>query len=182
MAKFYQELNEDLIAFIQAQKVFFVATAPVEGRINLSPKGMNTLRCFDFKTVAYLDITGSGNETAAHLKQNGRLTMMFCSFTETPLVLRLSGLGRAIQPRHEAAWAELYGHFEPVPGPRQIIILDINLVQTSCGFGVPLYEFKAERPTLRRSNETKSEAKLAAYREKHNQFSIDGLPTGLLMD
>lgn len=182
MAKFYQELNEDLMAFIQAQKMFFVATAPDQGRVNLSPKGMDTLRCFDHKTVAYLDITGSGNETAAHIKQNGRLTMMFCSFTETPLVLRLSGLGRTVLPRHEAAWADLYPRFDPQPGPRQIIILDINLVQTSCGFGVPLMDFKAERPTLRRSNETKGEVKLAAYREKYNQFSIDGLPTGLLED
>lgn len=182
MAKFYTELNDNLTTFIQAQKLFFVATAPEDGRINLSPKGMDTLRCLDSKTVAFLNLTGSGNETAAHLYQNGRLTMMFCSFDEKPLILRLSGRGRVVYPRHQAEWERLYPLFGPLPGGRQIIVLEIELVQTSCGFGVPVYEFKAERPDLRRSIEKTGEAGLAAYREKHNQVSIDGLPAHLLSD
>src|SRR5918999_5010523 len=107
MAKFYTRLDEGLRGFIGEQKMFFTATAPTEGRINLSPKGMDTFRCIDHKTVAYLDLTGSGNETAAHLTENGRMTLMFCSFAEKPLILRLYGHGQVIQPRHQA-WTDFY--------------------------------------------------------------------------
>jgi hypothetical protein len=179
MAKFYPELNEDLQAFIAQQKLFFTATAPTEGRINLSPKGMDTFRCLDNKTVAYLDVTGSGNETAAHLLENGRMTLMFCSFSEKPLILRLYGRGRAIHS-WDAAWPTLYPLFEPLPGVRQIILLEIESVQTSCGFGVPIYELKEERETMLRSIEKRGEAGIKEYQRKHNVVSIDGLPTGLL--
>jgi hypothetical protein len=181
MAKFYQELNETLQKFMAAQSMFFVATAPVEGRINLSPKGMDTFRCLDSKTVAYLDLVGSGNETAAHIGENGRLTMMFCSFGEKPLILRLSGRGRVIHCR-DAAWADLYPLFEPYPNARQIIVLDIALVQTSCGFGVPVYEFKNRRNNMAQWSEKQGEAGLVEYQRKNNRTSIDGLPTKLFED
>lgn len=181
MAKFYSELNETLQKFITAQQMFFVATAPVVGRINLSPKGMDTFRYLDSKTVAYLDLVGSGNETAAHITENGRLTMMFCSFGEKPLILRLSGQGRVIRPR-DAAWTELYARFESYPNARQIIILDIAQVQTSCGFGVPMYEFKHRRTNMAEWVAQKGTAGLIKYQREHNQESIDGLPTKLFED
>jgi hypothetical protein len=142
---------------------------------------MDTLRCLDNNTVAYLDVTGSGNETAAHLVENGRMTLMFCNFSEKPLILRLYGRGRAVRRRDEE-WTKLVSHFEPLPGARQIMLLEIDSVQTSCGFGVPIYEFKQERDILPRHAEQKGEADIAAYQQKHNQVSIDGLPTKLLSD
>ena len=181
MAKFYSELNDALREFMAEQKMFFTATAPQEGRINLSPKGMDTFRCLDNKTVAYLDVTGSGNETAAHLVENGRMTMMFCSFSEKPMILRLYGRGRVVQRRDEE-WSKLCSLFAPVPGTRQIILLEIGSVQTSCGFGVPVYEFKQERDTLLRSAEKKGDAGIKEYQRQHNLISIDGLPTGLLSE
>ncbi len=178
MAKFYPVLNDSLREFMAAQKLFFTATAPQEGRINLSPKGMDVFRCFDHKTVGYLDLTGSGNETAAHLAENGRMTLMFCSFSRSPMILRLYGRGRIIR-RRDAEWPKLYPLFKPLPGARQIILLEIDSVQTSCGFGVPLYEFKEERDTLPRWAEREGEAGIAAFQQEHNRLSIDGLPTGL---
>jgi len=179
MAEFYSELDETLRAFIDEQKIFFTATAPVKGRINLSPKGMDTLRCLDNKTVAYLNITGSGNETAAHLVENGRLTVMFCSFSEEPVILRLYGHGRVIHHR-DAEWSPLFSLFDAVPGARQIIVLDIDSVQTSCGFGVPLCELMRERDTLRRYWAKKGQERVEAFWREDNQVSIDGLPTMLV--
>ncbi|MCB0155085.1 MAG: pyridoxamine 5'-phosphate oxidase family protein [Anaerolineae bacterium] len=181
MAQFYTTLDDKLSDFIAAQKMFFVATAPVEGRINLSPKGMDTFQCLDHKTVAYLDLTGSGNETAAHLAENERMTLMFCSFDQAPLILRLYGQGRVIH-KQDPAWADLAPRFPALPGTRQIILLEIDSVQTSCGFAVPFYAFQGERDTLRRYAETKGEAGMAQYRREQNQISIDGLPTGLPVD
>jgi len=179
MAKFYEQLNDSLRQFIAAQQMFFTATAPSKGRINLSPKGMDTFRCIDNRTVAYLDVTGSGNETAAHLQENGRMTMMFCSFDRDPLILRLYGEGRVIFPRDEE-WQDLYPLFEKLPGERQIMVLAIESVQTSCGYGVPLYEFKGERPTLKAWAQKKGETGITQYWEKKNKTSIDGLPTNIL--
>lgn len=179
MAKFFSELNDTLRQFIAEQKIFFTATAPTEGRLNLSPKGMDTFRCLDNKTIAYLDVTGSGNETAAHLLENGRMTVMFCSFSEKPMILRLYGRGRVVRAR-DKEWDELYFLFEAMSGARQIMLLEIDSVQTSCGFGVPIYEFKQERDILRRQAEQKGEAGIVAYQQKHNVVSIDGLPTNLL--
>jgi hypothetical protein len=181
MAKFYTELNEMLQEFIAEQHLFFTATAPTAGRLNLSPKGMDTFRCIDPKTVAYLDLTGSGNETAAHLTENGRMTLMFCSFAEKPLILRLYGYGQVIQPRHQA-WTDFYPLFEPIPGARQIIVLNIDSVQTSCGFAVPRYEFKGRRETLVQWTNKQGEESVVKYRREHNQKSIDGLPTKLFED
>ncbi|MDB6122306.1 MAG: pyridoxamine 5-phosphate oxidase [Pedosphaera sp.] len=179
MAKFFSELDESLIRFIAEQKVFFIATAPAQGRINLSPKGMDTFRCLDSKTVCYLDLTGSGNETSAHLVENGRMTVMFCSFNEKPLILRLYGQGQVIRPR-DAHWEKYFSHFTPIPGQRQIVVLNIESVQTSCGYAVPLMEFKEERQTLKKSAERKRPEDLQKYWQEKNVKSIDGLPTGLI--
>jgi hypothetical protein len=147
MAKFYPQLDENLCDFIKCQNIFFTATAPVDGRINLSPKGIDTFRCLNFDRVAYLDLTGSGNETAAHLHQNQRITVMFCSFTEQPLILRIYGRGEVIRPDTEQ-WYNLIDRFTDLPGQRQLIVVNIESVQTSCGFGVPVFELQAERTTL----------------------------------
>jgi len=179
MAKFYPALNDELRAFIARQQLFFTASAAAEGRVNLSPKGMDSLRCLDDQTVAYLDVTGSGNETAAHLLADGRLTLMFCSFDTQPLILRLYGRGRVVRPRDEE-WQPLFERFEPLPGARQIMVLDIEAAQTSCGYGVPRYELIGERDTLRRWAENKGPQGLQDYWRDKNQTSIDGLPTHIL--
>jgi len=177
MARFYDSLNKTHIEFIQKQLLFFVATAPENGRINLSPKGMDTLRVIDPNRVAYLDMTGSGSETSAHLRENGRMTMMLCSFDETPMILRLSGTGRVILPG-EGEWNEMIPFFKSYPGQRQIIVLSIDRVQTSCGFGVPVFESGRERDMLTQWAAKRGEKELARYRADKNHTSIDGLPTG----
>lgn len=178
MAKFYERLDESLKKFIAEQKLFFTASAPLNGRINLSPKGIDTFRCLDDKTVAYLDLTGSGNETAAHLKENGRLTVMFCSFTEKPLILRLYGQGEVIGQNHPQ-WQNLHRNFPAVAGERQLVVLYIESLQTSCGFGVPVYDLRTERKTLIDWAERKGEDGIENYWREKNQKSIDGLPTGI---
>lgn len=175
MATFYQQLNEALQQFITEQHIFFVATAPITGRVNLSPKGINTFRCLSNTNVAWLDLTGSGNETAAHVRQNGRATVMFCSFSKVPRILRLYGSATVIQPT-DAEWEVLISHFPSFAGIRQIFSLDIQHVQTSCGFGVPLMEFQHERRMLTEWAQKKGEEGLVEYRRQKNSFSIDGIP------
>ena len=177
MGRAVESITPELRAFIETQHVFFVATAPLEagGHVNLSPKGMDTFRVLGPDRVAYLDLTGSGNETAAHLAQNGRVTFMFCAFEGKPQILRLYGTGRVLRPG-EAAWGELAGQFPGLPGSRQIVLADVTRVQTSCGFGVPLMRFEGERDALLRWAEAKGEDWLRAYREQKNRVSIDGLP------
>jgi len=179
MARFYPALEDRHRDFIAAQKLFFTATAPADGRINLSPKGMDSLRVLNPKRVAYLDLTGSGNETAAHLWHDGRMTLMFCSFDAEPLILRLYGRGQTVR-RQDAAWAELRRHFPALAGERQLIVLDIDSVQTSCGYAVPLFDYRGERDTLARWAEKKGPTGLLDYWREKNTVSIDGLPTGLL--
>lgn len=181
MAKFYSEINNSLQNFIKEQKLFFTATAPKKGRINLSPKGINTFRCLDHKTVAYLDLTGSGNETSAHLQEESRMTIMFCSFSEQPLILRLYGQAKVIRPR-DRDWSTFHSYFDSLPGERQIIVLDVDSVQTSCGFGVPMYEFQEDRKSLIEWAEQKGEQGIYEYWQIKNLKSIDGLPTKLLSD
>lgn len=181
MAKFYTALDENLKGFIAAQQIYFTASAPNSGRINLSPKGLDTFRILGDTRVAYLDLTGSENETAAHLAENGRLTLMFCSFGEKPLILRLYGKGRVVRPR-DAEWATLHGQFPDYPGERQIVVLEIESLMTTCGFGVPLYEPKGQRTQLTDFACKMGPEKMAEYRQQHNQKSIDGLPTFLLTD
>lgn len=178
MAKFYPALNGDLMDFIRAQHLFFTGTAAAEGRINVSPKGLHTLRILDAQRVAYLDLTGSSAETAAHVRADGRLTLMFCSFDQAPLILRLYGTGALVMPG-DAEWAALYQLFPPIPGARQIVVLNIESVQTSCGFGVPRFEFNGERDDLVNWAIKKGDAGLRQYRSEKNRSSIDGLPTGV---
>jgi hypothetical protein len=178
MAKFFPRLDDALRDFIAEQKVFFTATAPAEGRINLSPKGMDTLRCIDERTIAYLDLTGSGNETAAHLAADGRMTIMMCSFSESPLILRLYGHGSVVRPG-DTEWDALRAHFPTVPGERQIIVLELESGQTSCGFAVPVFELKEERQMLVEWTLKKGEDGIREYRREKNRVSIDGLPTHL---
>jgi hypothetical protein len=179
MAKFYEQLDPTLRDFIARQRMFFTGTAPEAGRVNVSPKGADSLRILDDRTVAYLDLTGSGNETAAHLRQNGRLTLMFCSFDEKPLILRLYGQGEVIARTHPE-WSSLLALFPPLPGIRQLVRLHIQRAQTSCGYAVPLMEYHGERETYPRWVEKKGEDGIAAYQGEKNRQSIDGLPTGLV--
>lgn len=179
MAKFYSQLEPKLIDFMQAQHIFFTATAPNEGRINLSPKGMDSFRVITPSEVAYLDLTGSGNETAAHLKQNKRMTIMFCSFDADPLILRLYGKGYSIRPQ-DVDWSRYRSLFPALPGERQVIGLSIESIQTSCGYAVPTYSYIGERETLARWANKKGPLGLLAYWQEKNQTSIDGLPSDLL--
>ena len=177
MGKSFPEISDDLRAFIEAQPMFFVATAPLTrtGHVNLSPKGLDTFRVLSPTRVAYLDLTGSGNETAAHLVENGRITFMFCAFDGPPRIVRLYGAGSVVLPE-DARWAELRGGFPEYPGVRQIIVADLTRVQTSCGFGVPLVADGQQRPTLLRWAEAKGEDGLERYRREKNARSLDGLP------
>jgi len=181
MSNWYKSITPDLRQFISAQKVFFVATAPTTGRINLSPKGMDTFRVVSPKRVIYLDITGSGNETAAHLLENGRITIMFCSFDKTARIARLYGYGRSIHPQ-DSNWREYLAMFPHEPGVRQIMEIDIESTMTSCGYGVPVMENLDERDTLRRYWEKRDAQILRDYQHQENERSIDGLPTGLFSE
>jgi hypothetical protein len=180
MAKQYNGITPTLQSFIQAQPLFFVATAPLSehGHVNLSPKGYDTFRILSANQVAYLDLTGSGNETSAHVAENGRITFMFCAFQGAPQILRLYGKGETVLPGAER-WDELLAHFPGYPGTRQIILASIDLVQTSCGYGVPLMELSKDRETLGRWATSKGEEGLVDYRGANNSKSLDGLSTPL---
>ena len=160
--------------------MFFTASAPLDanGHVNLSPKGMDTFRILDENTICYLDLTGSGNETAAHIAENGRLTVMFCSFAGAPLILRLYGRGEVVH-RNSEKWEKLSVLFADYPGTRQIVVLHVESLQTSCGFAVPLYQFKEERRQLIEWAERKGDEGIENYWREKNQTSIDGLPTGI---
>jgi Pyridoxamine 5'-phosphate oxidase len=188
MGKAYPELNERLRKFIGRQSVFFVATAPCltadgeGGHVNVSPKGYrDTFAILGPLQVAYLDLTGSGAETIAHLRQNGKITIMFCSFEREPKILRLYGTGRIALPG-APEWQELAGRF-PATGytsnqasRRAIIVVDLDRIADSCGYAVPMMELTQERDLLVRSDEKKSAVQLDAYRAEKNAVSIDGLP------
>ncbi|HIK07988.1 MAG TPA: pyridoxamine 5'-phosphate oxidase family protein [Trichormus sp. M33_DOE_039] len=180
MAKVFDCITSQLQDFIAAQKIFFVGSAPLspDGHVNLSPKGLDCLRLLSPHQVAYLDLTGSGNETSAHLEENGRITLMFCAFEEPPCILRLYGRGTTILP-NSPEWNSLYSLFSPMPGTRQIIVVDVQRVQTSCGFGVPLYEYQGQRPTLVNWADKKGEQGVKDYQKQKNVVSIDGLATPL---
>ncbi|MBS1602191.1 MAG: pyridoxamine 5'-phosphate oxidase family protein [Bacteroidetes bacterium] len=180
MGKFSDTIQPSHQAFIEHQKMFFVASAPLggDGHVNLSPKGLDSFRVLSPSVVAYLDITGSGNETSAHLLENGRITFMFCAFDGPPNILRLYGRGRAVLPQ-DAVWAGLAPLFSLPLATRQIIVADIHKVQTSCGFSVPLYEYTGERDHGDKWAEKKGAEGLEAYRQEKNRISIDGLPTAL---
>jgi hypothetical protein len=180
MAKVYDCITEPLHTFIHNQSIFFVATAPLtaDGHINLSPKGLDSFRILSPTRVAYLDLTGSGNETSAHLQDNGRITFMFCAFQGAPMILRLYGTGRTILP-NTPDWDELFPAFTPIPGMRQMIVADLDRVQTSCGQGVPLFTHDGDRDELVVWSAKKGVDGLIAYQQQKNSVSIDGLPTPL---
>lgn len=178
MATMLKSLNEELNSFIDNQHIFFVGTAGKEGSVNVSPKGMDSLRILSPTRVAWLNLTGSGNETAAHVKENQRMTIMFCSFDKQPLILRLYGKTRAVHPR-DNDWKELLTQFPARHGVRQFFVLDIELVQTSCGFAVPLYTFEGDRPTLETWAEKKGRDGLEQYWQEKNRISLDRNDTGI---
>lgn len=178
MGKVYDVISDELQEFIRAQHLFFVATAPLSnaGHVNLSPKGMDCLRVLSPQQIAYLDLTGSGNETSAHLYENGRITIMFCAFEGAPNILRLFGQGRTVLPT-DPEWEQLSRQFTLYAGTRQIIVIDVQRVQTSCGYAVPLYDYVGDRDTLIRWAEAKGDDGLVTYRQQKNSASIDALPT-----
>ncbi len=182
MGKFSNSLQPAHIEFIDKQKMFFVATAPLaaNGHINLSPKGLDSFRVLSPTQVIYLDITGSGNETSAHILENGRITLMFCAFDGPPNILRLYGTGSTILPSH-SAFADYINLFPDAPGVRQIILADIHKVQTSCGYTVPLYQYAGERDHAWQWVAKKGDDGLAKYRADNNTTSMDGLPTALAL-
>lgn len=175
MAEFFNELGDKHVAMIEKQPVFFVATAAPMGRVNLSPKGYDAFRVLSPKRVAYLDLGGSGNETHAHLAADGRITVMFCNFEQPALILRIYGRGVPVLPQDDG-WDKLAANFTLLPGTRQIFVIDVETVQTSCGYGVPFMEFERERDTLTKlhaqADPAEWEAKMAT-----RIASIDGLPT-----
>lgn len=178
MGKQYDAIPSELNDFIQQQKIFFVATAGQAGRVNLSPKGMDSLRIIDDHTVRWLNVTGSGNETAAHVLENQRMTIMFCAFDGKPMILRLYGNATMVQPK-DAEWDQWSQEFPALPGARQIFTLNVDLVQTSCGMGVPFFDYKEERQQLNRWAEKKGEQGIEQYWMEKNAVSLDGKTTGI---
>jgi pyridoxamine 5'-phosphate oxidase-like protein len=176
MAKRNDELTDDLAAFIAQQHLFFVGTAPsdLNGHLNVSPKGLDTFRVLDHKTVAYLDLIGSGIETVAHVRENGRLILMFCALEGRPQILRLHGRGRVVEPG-EAEWEQLRPVFPAYPNGRAIVVMELDRVATSCGFGVPMYEYRGERSQLGDWAKKKGSEGLEQYKAQNNRTSLDGL-------
>lgn len=178
MAEFFDCITDKMAAFINEQPMFCVATACDSGRINLSPKGMDTFRVLGPNLCGYLDLTGSGNETAAHIHNDGRLTFMFNSFSRTALILRLYGKGRVIRPHH-ADWTDYAGEFPDLHGRRQIILMDVESTQESCGYAVPQMELVAERQTHTKFVAKQTREEIEAKQRERNTKSIDGFPSGL---
>jgi Pyridoxamine 5'-phosphate oxidase len=175
MAEFTETLTDKHVEMIGKQPVFFTATAAAEGRINLSPKGYDAFRVLSSRRVAYLDLGGSGNETHAHLSVDGRITIMFCNFDRPALILRIYGSGRAVLPQDDE-WEGLAAHFALLPGTRQIFVIDVDSVQTSCGWGVPYMAFERERDTLQKAH-AQIEPDAWVVRAKGRTKSIDGIET-----
>jgi hypothetical protein len=176
MAQKHAEITEKLKQFIERQKLFFVATATADSRVNVSPKGMDSLRVLGGNRVVWLNVTGSGNETAAHVQENPRMTLMFAAFEGKPMILRLYGKAKAVH-RNDPSWDELYSRFQPVPGARQVFDLDVDLVQTSCGMAVPFFDYVGEREQLNEWATQKGEDGIKDYWLEKNQLSLDGKPT-----
>ncbi len=176
MGKIYESIDEKLRAWLSAQKVFFVATAPLsrDGHLNCSPKDGESFRVLDERTVVYLDLTGSGVETMAHVKENERIVLMFCSFSGAPKIVRLHGHGEIIQPE-QTDFEHFRSIFPPTIGIRSFIKVHLTRISDSCGYGVPLYEFREHRSQLQNWAEQKGEESLGEYRQKHNSRSIDQL-------
>lgn len=171
-------ITDDDRAFIERQHLYFVATAARDGRVNVSPKGLDSLRVVSPNRVVWLNGTGSGNETAAHLLDHPRMTVMFCAFEGKPLILRLYGQARAVHAG-EQEWEALLGLFPPMPGARNAFVLEVDLVQSSCGFGVPLFDAVGQRDLMPTWAQARGEDGLRDYHLRKNVVSLDGHPTGL---
>lgn len=179
MGKRFNSISDKFKTFIAEQKLFFVGTAASDGRVNVSPKGMDSLRVIDDNTVVWLNLTGSGNETATHLLENDRMTIMFCAFEGPPNILRLYGHAKALRPNHPD-WEKYIGLFPEYRGARQLMIMNVDLVQKSCGYAVPLYEYKENREVLTQWTAKKSDAEIVSYQREKNSTSIDGKATDIL--
>lgn len=179
MGQRYPELSEKHVEFISRQKMFFVGTAAADGRVNISPKGMDSLRIINNKRVVWLNVTGSGNETAAHVQLDPRMTIMFCAFEGAPLILRLYGTAKVIH-KTSPEWDAVQALLPSLPGARQIFDLDVDLVQTSCGMAVPYFGYEGDRELLSDWAVKKGDEGIKAYWAQKNQFSIDGVPTHIL--
>lgn len=176
MAQRFKELSERHVKFIAEQKIFFVGTAVENGHVNISPKGMDSFLVLDNSRVAWLNVTGSGNETSAHVQQNSRMTIMFCAFDGEPLILRLYGSAKVVH-KSDSEWKNLFPLFKSLPGARQIFDISIDLVQTSCGMAVPYFSFVGDRELLSDWATKKGDEGLKRYWEDKNQISLDGIPT-----
>lgn len=178
MGQKFEKLEQSHIKFIDEQKIFFTGTAANTGLVNVSPKGMDSFRVLSPEKVIWLNYTGSGNETAAHIMQNPRMTIMFCSFEESPIILRIYGQARII-PIDTEEGKKILSLFHNLKGLRQIFELKIQMVQSSCGMGVPFYKYKGERNGLMEWFEVKGEERLSEYRQEKNKTSLDGFPTDI---
>jgi Pyridoxamine 5'-phosphate oxidase len=177
LGKQYSEIDAQLAQFLDEQRMFFVGTAPVDaaGHVNVSPKGLDSFRILGPKRVAYLDLIGSGVETIAHVKENGRIVLMFCAFQGPPKIVRLHGHARVVEPAGEE-FADLATRFPVYESTRAIIVVELTRISTSCGFGVPLLKFENERTQLQAWAQRKGPEGLKIYREEKNRRSVDGLP------
>ncbi len=178
MARKFEELHSDHKEFIESQHLYFVGSAGADGYVNVSPKGMDSLRILDSRRLIWLNLTGSGNETAAHVLENSRMTVMFCSFDKQPLILRVYGRAEVIYSNNEK-WNKLLEHFPAYTGARQIFDLSVDLVQTSCGFAVPYYDFIGERDTLVKWADNRGRDGIKDYWVEKNMVSLDGKKTGI---
>lgn len=181
MSEKFEALTEKHIEFIQNQHVYFVGTAAPSGFVNVSPKGMDSFRVIDESRIAWLNLTGSGNESAAHILEDARMTIMFCSFDKQPLILRLYGRATTVHPR-DGRWRELIELFPENIGARQVFELELSLVQTSCGYSIPHYEFAGERKTLTKWAARKGTTGIGDYWKEENRLSLDNKNTGIFDD
>jgi len=179
MGQQHTEISEKIKSFIEDQKLFFVGTATDDSRVNISPKGMNSLKIINKNRVIWLNVTGSGNETSAHIQETPRMTIMFCAFEGKPMILRLYGTAKVIHKK-DAEWNELFSLFDKLPGARQIFDLTVDLVQSSCGMSVPLFDYIDERQQLNNWAKRKGKKGLQEYWAQKNQLSLDGKPTNIM--
>ena len=180
MGQQYSEISDAIKIFIEDQKIYFVGTATEDSKINISPKGMDSLKIINKNRVVWLNVTGSGNETSAHVQENSRMTIMFSAFEGKPMILRLYGNANVIH-KNDKEWNELYSLFNNLPGARQIFDIKINLVQTSCGMAVPYFDYIEEREQLNNWAVKKGKKGLKEYWERKNQLSLDGNPTNIVL-
>lgn len=179
MGKQYPEISDSHQEFIKDQKIFFVGTATADSRVNVSPKGMDSFKVLDKNKIAWLNVTGSTNESSAHVQENPRMTIMFAAFEGKPMILRLFGKAEVIH-KNDANWNEMYTLFKPMFGVRQIFLMDVDMVQSSCGMSIPFYEYTQEREELSSWAEKAGDVGIEEFWEKNNQVSIDGKQTHIL--